>query len=273
MARLGWYAPPVRSARVLRRHGLHDDPDHPVGHHGPTRADPLVPVTGRSPDAGVPAPCRLAGPAGESAGDQHLRHRRQGDPELPAHRYPRTAGRRRSASAAGGAAAADGAGQRRVAPGLRGRQRRAGAAGHTAARGTGCDRRGHRRGGRGVSGDAGGYLAIAAAIVSVHIVVAIVLRYSTVLIRILGVGGITLLAKIAGLLLAAIAVQLIADSVAGFIAAGAGDRYRYGECRATTSAAARPRRSCQPFWCWSRRLPDAAAAAETMRARTRTGRW
>lgn len=72
----------------------------------------------------------------------------------------------------------------------------------------------------GVSGDVGGYLAIAAAIVSVHIVVAIVLRYSTVLIRVLGVGGITLLAKIAGLLLAAIAVQLIADSIAGFIAAG-----------------------------------------------------
>ena len=48
-----------------------------------------------------------------------------------------------------------------------------------------------------------------------------VLRYSTALIRILGIGGITLLAKIAGLLLAAIAVQLIADSVMGFIAEGA----------------------------------------------------
>ncbi len=41
MARLGWYAPPVRSARVLRRHGLHDDPDHPVGHHGPPGQIPL----------------------------------------------------------------------------------------------------------------------------------------------------------------------------------------------------------------------------------------
>ncbi|GAA1481845.1 MarC family protein [Gordonia sinesedis] len=71
-----------------------------------------------------------------------------------------------------------------------------------------------------VSGSAGGYLAIAAAIVSVHLVVAVVLRYSTVLIRVLGIGGITLLAKIAGLLLAAIAVELIADSIAGFIAAG-----------------------------------------------------
>ncbi|MYR06120.1 NAAT family transporter [Gordonia sp. SID5947] len=70
-----------------------------------------------------------------------------------------------------------------------------------------------------VAGDTGGYLAIAAAIVSVHLIVMIVLRYATVLIRVLGVGGITLLAKIAGLLLAAIAVQLIADSIAGFIAA------------------------------------------------------
>ncbi|GAB93679.1 MarC family protein, partial [Gordonia rhizosphera] len=71
-----------------------------------------------------------------------------------------------------------------------------------------------------VSGDIGGYVAIAAAIITVHVIVAIVLRYSTFLIRVLGVGGITLLAKVAGLLLAAIAVQLIANSVAGFIAAG-----------------------------------------------------
>ena len=73
----------------------------------------------------------------------------------------------------------------------------------------------------GVDAGSGGYLAIAAAIVSVHLVVMLVLRYSTALIRLLGIGGITLLAKIAGLLLAAIAVQLIADSVMGFIAEGA----------------------------------------------------
>lgn len=73
----------------------------------------------------------------------------------------------------------------------------------------------------GVDAGSGGYLAIAAAIVSVHLVVMLVLRYSTALIRLLGIGGITLLAKIAGLLLAAIAVQLIADSVMGFVAEGA----------------------------------------------------
>lgn len=44
-----------------------------------------------------------------------------------------------------------------------------------------------------------------------------VLRFSTALIRILGEGGISLLARIAGLLLAAIAVQLIAESVRGFV--------------------------------------------------------
>ncbi|OUC78246.1 MarC family protein [Gordonia lacunae] len=71
-----------------------------------------------------------------------------------------------------------------------------------------------------VDAGSGGYVAIAAAIVSVHLVVMLVLRYSTALIRVLGIGGITLLAKIAGLLLAAIAVQLIADSVMGFVAEG-----------------------------------------------------
>ena len=66
-------------------------------------------------------------------------------------------------------------------------------------------------------GAVGSYLAIAAAIITVHLVVVIVLLNATFLIRLLGVGGITLLAKIAGLLLAAIAVQLIADSITGFI--------------------------------------------------------
>ncbi|WP_234790584.1 MarC family protein, partial [Mycobacteroides abscessus] len=44
------------------------------------------------------------------------------------------------------------------------------------------------------------------------------LRFSTVLIRVLREGGIMLLARVAGLLLAAIAVQMIAESVRGFVA-------------------------------------------------------
>lgn len=69
-------------------------------------------------------------------------------------------------------------------------------------------------------GHVGSLVAVGLAIVTIHLLFFLVLRFSTVLIRILGEGGITLLARIAGLLLAAIAVQLIADSVRGFITGG-----------------------------------------------------
>lgn len=69
-------------------------------------------------------------------------------------------------------------------------------------------------------GQASSYLAIGLAILTIHLILFLALRFSTALIRLLGDGGITLLARIAGLLLAAIAVQLIADSVRGFIAGG-----------------------------------------------------
>lgn len=68
-------------------------------------------------------------------------------------------------------------------------------------------------------GSGAAYLAIAAAIVSVHLVVLLTLFFSETLIRVLRPSGITLLAKIAGLLLASIAVQLIATSVTGFVQA------------------------------------------------------
>jgi multiple antibiotic resistance protein len=70
---------------------------------------------------------------------------------------------------------------------------------------------------RQADGRAGSYLALAAAILAVHVVLWLCLRYSSGLIRLIKDSGITLLAKIAGLLLAAIAVQLIADSVRGFV--------------------------------------------------------
>jgi multiple antibiotic resistance protein len=70
---------------------------------------------------------------------------------------------------------------------------------------------------RQAEGDAGSYLALASAIVAVHLVLWLCLRYSGGLIRVIKDSGITLLAKIAGLLLAAIAVQLIANSVRGFV--------------------------------------------------------
>jgi multiple antibiotic resistance protein len=63
------------------------------------------------------------------------------------------------------------------------------------------------------------YLSIAAAIVAVMIVVWLTLRFSGVLVRVLRPGGIEVVTRIAGLLLAAIAVQLIADAVAAFVRA------------------------------------------------------
>lgn len=67
------------------------------------------------------------------------------------------------------------------------------------------------------SSAAADYVAIGVAIVLVMVAVYLVLRYSTVLVRILRPSGIEVLTRIAGLLLAAIAVQLIADAVAAFV--------------------------------------------------------
>jgi multiple antibiotic resistance protein len=70
---------------------------------------------------------------------------------------------------------------------------------------------------RQAEGQLGGYIALAAAIVVVHLLLFLCLRYSGVVIKLIKESGITLLAKIAGLLLAAIAVQLVADAVRGFV--------------------------------------------------------
>lgn len=61
------------------------------------------------------------------------------------------------------------------------------------------------------------YFAIAIAIVAVLVIVWLVLRFSGLIVRILRPSGIEVLTRIAGLLLAAIAVQLIADSVGAFV--------------------------------------------------------
>jgi multiple antibiotic resistance protein len=66
----------------------------------------------------------------------------------------------------------------------------------------------------------GSYFALAAAIVGVHLVLLGTLRSAGLLIKVFKESGILLMAKIAGLLLAAIAVQLVASSVQGFISAG-----------------------------------------------------
>ena len=63
------------------------------------------------------------------------------------------------------------------------------------------------------------YTAIATAIIAVMVAVWLVLRFSGGIVKVLRPGGIEVLTRIAGLLLAAIAVQPIADAVAGFVTA------------------------------------------------------
>lgn len=65
----------------------------------------------------------------------------------------------------------------------------------------------------------GGRVAIGAGIVAVHLLVFLSLFFSVAITKVIRESGIVLLTRIAGLLLSAIAVQLLANSVMGFIAA------------------------------------------------------
>jgi multiple antibiotic resistance protein len=67
---------------------------------------------------------------------------------------------------------------------------------------------------------AGGYLAVALALVTALLVVYLTFRFASPLARLLKDSGIVLLTRIAGLLLSAIAVQMIADSVIAFANGG-----------------------------------------------------
>ncbi len=62
-----------------------------------------------------------------------------------------------------------------------------------------------------------GYVAVAAALVTAMLTVFLVLRFAGAVRRLLREGGITLLTRIAGLLLSAIAVQMMADGVLGLV--------------------------------------------------------
>lgn len=68
----------------------------------------------------------------------------------------------------------------------------------------------------------GGYTAIAAAVVAIHLVIFAFLRFSNVIVRVLKQGGIEVVTRISGLLLAAIAVQMTADAIASFVRAYSG---------------------------------------------------
>jgi multiple antibiotic resistance protein len=63
------------------------------------------------------------------------------------------------------------------------------------------------------------FLSLALGVVIVHILIWAAMRFSGGIARFLGDAGITIVTRIAGLLLAAIGVQLIADSIFGFIQA------------------------------------------------------
>ncbi len=63
-------------------------------------------------------------------------------------------------------------------------------------------------------------VAVAAGIVAVHVVLWLTMRFSGAILRVLRQSGVTLVTRIAGLLLSAIAVQLIADAVRAFVTAG-----------------------------------------------------
>jgi multiple antibiotic resistance protein len=68
---------------------------------------------------------------------------------------------------------------------------------------------------RGADGGGDG-LAIATGIAAVHVVLFLALRFANVILRVIREGGVLLVTRISGLLLSAIAVQLLADSAIAF---------------------------------------------------------
>ena len=63
------------------------------------------------------------------------------------------------------------------------------------------------------------YLAVGLGILGVHVALFLAMRFAGGIHRLLGQGGVTLVTRIAGLLLSAIAVQLVADAVREFVEA------------------------------------------------------
>jgi multiple antibiotic resistance protein len=62
------------------------------------------------------------------------------------------------------------------------------------------------------------FAAVALGVVGVHLTLWLFMRYSVVILRVIRESGVTLVTRISGLLLSAIAVQLVADAVRAFIA-------------------------------------------------------
>jgi multiple antibiotic resistance protein len=62
------------------------------------------------------------------------------------------------------------------------------------------------------------FVAVGLGVVLVHVALWLAMRFSTPILRLLREGGVVLVSRISGLLLSAIAVQLVADAVRAFIA-------------------------------------------------------
>ena len=62
-------------------------------------------------------------------------------------------------------------------------------------------------------------LALIAAVIAVHVAIALVLMASTTILKVIKETGVTLVARIAGLLLTAIAVQMLVDAIRVFVTA------------------------------------------------------
>jgi multiple antibiotic resistance protein len=67
----------------------------------------------------------------------------------------------------------------------------------------------------------GTFAAVALGVIAVHLALWLAMRYSIPILRVLRKSGVLLLTRIAGLLLSAIAVQMVADSVRAFVTAKA----------------------------------------------------
>ncbi len=67
--------------------------------------------------------------------------------------------------------------------------------------------------------DTGDFIAVALAVVAVHVCIWVAMTFSIPILRLLRESGILLVTRIAGLLLSAIAVQLVADAVHSFVLA------------------------------------------------------
>jgi len=62
-------------------------------------------------------------------------------------------------------------------------------------------------------------IGLVAAVIAVHVAIAAVLMASTTILKVIKEAGVTLVARIAGLLLAAIAVQMLVDAIRVFVSA------------------------------------------------------